>query len=881
MFENTGVHYKREELILLSQKLVQSEEGKKSIQASQITKFCATEADRQEWTLVSGRIRNASQNAYINGVDVEQLLSEKDKDGSHFISFTSFKEFLVELSKYGKLSHKEINLCCRHFSNTSSQGIDDSKGPISLNAVMSFIGKEYTGNIQIRIQKIICKENISAQLLLKKINSLLNESKPRNNYSFDDIELFFKKEGVFDELSHEQVRSVLTRLDIKDIGRVSASQLLKYLGVPFKASDLSIEAPLDRLDSSQDISVEYLLRVLLEKVQNNGIAVDEAFRHFDTNGDGFISTAELLEGLDKLRIFDHIPNYKREIPNLVKKFDTSGDGLVSLKEFFNFLGIKDYSPNIVQKMTKIFAVATQKGISFKDIFQELDEDGNGTLDKDEIIAGLNKLGTFGEVTIEDAASVIALFDKDNDQTVSIDEFVKYFSAKVDRVLKERRRVQGEKIAKRFKEVMVAAKSKGAMAKDIFGHFDKDKGGTVTSDELARGLRSLPNFKALSDQDIQDLVEILDTDNSGSVSLAEFESFLEDPTGPTEQNDSDTDTIIGKVKAIFNKAKESGLSFEKTFQLIDQDGNGELTKKELATCLKKLPSFNNVSEAEINELFDNIDTDGSGSITTEEFKRYVLGEQLPQRDSRHESKSSSDNNRKDKRMIKLSGDHKEMFIRLMKRISEVDGSVSALLAFLDDDEDGFISISSLKNILRREDMFQYIPEDVVDQLLLPLADNGKLEVVDLIKFIDGDNASPYVKRTNSINEPLNNVFKQYNFSNDPEIHSVERKLRKFGSILAKKGIDVESYFREFDRNNNGTVRRTEFIEILSKIGMYLLEQGKVLEQFSNSEHDIRRQQINIIKKMRCSSSTYADNAPRMARRLLMNTDDHRSIGDFKV
>lgn len=57
----------------------------------------------------------------------------------------------------------------------------------------------------------------------------------------------------------------------------------------------------------------------------------QAFRHFDTDGNGSISQAELEAGLDDLGIFDNIPNWRAQLPQMVKKFDSSGDGSVQLK----------------------------------------------------------------------------------------------------------------------------------------------------------------------------------------------------------------------------------------------------------------------------------------------------------------------------------------------------------------------------------------------------------------------------------------------------------------------------------------------------------------------------------------------------------------------
>jgi hypothetical protein len=67
-------------------------------------------------------------------------------------------------------------------------------------------------------------------------------------------------------------------------------------------------------------------------------------------------------------------------------------------------------------------------------------------------------------------------------------------------------------------------------------------------------------------------------------------------------------------------------------------------------------------------------------------------------------------------------------------------------------------------------------------------------------------------------------------------------------------------------------------------MYLLEQGKIFEQAAGGESDLRSKQIQLIQKIRGSSGgLYLQNAPRMARRLLMQAGvgTNSAVGDFRV
>ncbi|XP_074854264.1 calcium-binding protein 2-like isoform X2 [Carettochelys insculpta] len=60
----------------------------------------------------------------------------------------------------------------------------------------------------------------------------------------------------------------------------------------------------------------------------------DAFREFDTNGDGRISTAELREAMRKL--LGQQLNY-REVDEILKDVDLNGDGLVDFEEFVRMM----------------------------------------------------------------------------------------------------------------------------------------------------------------------------------------------------------------------------------------------------------------------------------------------------------------------------------------------------------------------------------------------------------------------------------------------------------------------------------------------------------------------------------------------------------------
>ncbi|RYG69216.1 hypothetical protein EON64_03285 [archaeon] len=603
LFEKTSTKSKPEDRSLLAAKVIeQCGVDKSHVSVTKVLSYIAEETDKLDWTLVSTRLKLCVQRAVLEGLDVEQTLCDYDVQDSKFIGVKDFKEFLNKVSVYGKLSYPDVNLAVRIFAR-HGRGLED-RGPVSLQEFLAFIGMDYVGNLQARVKKLVqasADQSVDAKTVLRLLKEGQESKNTKGMYTYDTVKGVFRALGLYNILSHDQVEGIIKKLDVKKSNMLSAEQVMAYLGVTFSAQDLKGGGGGDKLsldipEPNVIVDAEYLLKLLLDKVRSNGVAVDEAFRHFDTNGDGFISPQEFEQGLKQLAIFDHLTNWKAQLAGIVSKFDQSNDGLVSLKEFFAFLGIQDYAPNIVQRLTKVFALATLQGLSFEDIFVELDENKDGTLDANEIIQGCGKLGTFGHITLQDAQSVVKIFDDNGDNTISLAEFVTYFKDRVAQDLKLRKLKNGAKVAKRFREVMSKAQEKGATTKDIFRHFDKDQGGSVNTTELTASLRSLPFLKALSAQDIQDLIAAIDIDNSGDVTLDEFDTFI---NGHANKGGGSTNvSIFERIRETFAAAEKKGLSFEKAFNVIDKDKNAQLSLLEFEQLLKKIPTFKDIVREEI-------------------------------------------------------------------------------------------------------------------------------------------------------------------------------------------------------------------------------------------------------------------------------------------
>ena len=146
------------------------------------------------------------------------------------------------------------------------------------------------------------------------------------------------------------------------------------------------------------------------------------------------------------------------------------------------------------------------------LFKRLDFDGNGTIDKDDLIKWAQKLISFGNVNEEKAEAIktrmdamwteyFAPADIDNSGSISCDEMVQHIKS------------------------VVADESKRDMLRTIlpliFDAIDSDKSGSVTKQEFGDYFKSLN----IEDQAIADQVfGSIDVNGDGSITKDEFTQF---------------------------------------------------------------------------------------------------------------------------------------------------------------------------------------------------------------------------------------------------------------------------------------------------------------------------------------------------------------------
>lgn len=136
----------------------------------------------------------------------------------------------------------------------------------------------------------------------------------------------------------------------------------------------------------------------------------EAFSLFDKNGDGTISDKEL--GV-VMRAIGQNPT-EAELTDMINEVDADGNGTIDFPEFLTMMSRKS-------------TVSCDEEDELRQAFKTFDRDGNGLITAAELRHVMTNLGE--KLTDEECDEMIKEADLDGDGMVNYDEFVRMMTSK--------------------------------------------------------------------------------------------------------------------------------------------------------------------------------------------------------------------------------------------------------------------------------------------------------------------------------------------------------------------------------------------------------------------------------------------------------------------
>ncbi|KAH8054747.1 Ca2-binding protein [Aureococcus anophagefferens] len=306
---------------------------------------------------------------------------------------------------------------------------------------------------------------------------------------------------------------------------------------------------------------------------------------------------------------------------VVDKLDVDGDGRVSLREFLKFAdGAGDDRTTRLERAVfkEVRRLARGRRTRLRDAFLEFDDNDSGKINKREFRRALERLGF--ELSADDVDGLVDRFDVDGDGKVSYAEFVGWCDRGAGAGAREE---DQDDVLKLLRDACRDRLDGGSSPRAVFERLDRDGDGTVDEDEFARGLRKLgleltayevrkamdrfpgrrgrvkyddfleavkPSRGASSGAgsklgfefdggEFDRVVERLDRDGDGTVSLREFLKFAEGAGSRPEDSDDAVDEVMGRLRGLVRDAVQDGLSPADCFEHFDRDGSGDVDERE--------------------------------------------------------------------------------------------------------------------------------------------------------------------------------------------------------------------------------------------------------------------------------------------------------------
>ncbi|XP_060135742.1 calmodulin-like protein 5 [Zootoca vivipara] len=414
-------------------------------------------------------------------------------------------------------------------------------------------------------------------------------------------------------LTEEQIteyKEAFSLFDKDGDGAITTKELgtvMRSLG--HNPTEAELQSIIDKVDANGSGTVDFaeFLSLMAKQSRDSDSEeeIREAFRVFDKDGNGYISTAELRHVMTNLgeKLTDE------EVDEMIKEADVDGDGRVNYEEFVR----------VMMEKERRYREAELSVV--KEAFTHFDTDGDGVITSSELGEVMRSLehvlvSLRERFTDEKVEEMMKQVDANSDGKVTYEEFEKLMRAREDtrgswQLPKQGREevlhCAGERQGSHRATVDVVGSNEEAMAehlseeqiaefKEAFLIFDKDGDGAITTKELGTVMRSLGQNP--TEAELKEMIDKLDADGNGTVDFPEFLSLM--------------------ARKIQNSDGEEEI--RNAFRVFDKDGNGYVSAAELRHIMTNLGE--KLTDEEVEDMIKEADVDGDGQVNYEEFLRIM-------------------------------------------------------------------------------------------------------------------------------------------------------------------------------------------------------------------------------------------------------------------
>ena len=341
-----------------------------------------------------------------------------------------------------------------------------------------------------------------------------------------------------------------------------------------------------------------LQHVLRRKLR--GVRLDDAWRSFDRDCDGRISTQEFIDGLVSLKI--DLP--EEAIKNLVTVMDPTEEGKVDWVEFMRLFGDATHEDKS-RALLELTGIFRERGVDLNRTFESLDRHGDGRVLVEDLCAGLGLY--LHEQQQRDLRWVLGASTElpgREPRYIHVADFNRLLAYPVASQQLSRAGTTEASVKAVADHLEAIMRQSGITMRDAFSLFDQDGDGVITRSEFRLALRKLS--VGLSATQIDDVLSYVDKDGDGRISVFEFvrqfgtaadhstvvtstddQSMLDKSTMDDIQAGSQSNEVVAVEHILNQLAQEFGL-FDDAKVRVSTGIHGpelEITHNELAEALR--------------------------------------------------------------------------------------------------------------------------------------------------------------------------------------------------------------------------------------------------------------------------------------------------------
>lgn len=242
---------------------------------------------------------------------------------------------------------------------------------------------------------------------------------------------------------------------------------------------------------------------------------------------------------------------------------------------------------------------TQKMPSNEEMFNKLDQNGDGKLDQDELASVVDKINETQGLSV-DVVELLSQNDTDGDGALNQDE--------MDSAMESYAPPQGPP-----PQMLNGVAGYGELtdASEMFSALDTDGDGKLSTDELSTLAQQISQNSSLA-VDVESLMAEFDADEDGALNEDETMSFLESLKEQT--GEAAAPPPPPPPAATEDEEEEDETS--KVFSRIDTNGDGKIDAEELAAFAKKVGKISGET-LNVDDLLAQYDSDQDGLLSQEE------------------------------------------------------------------------------------------------------------------------------------------------------------------------------------------------------------------------------------------------------------------------